>query len=99
MELSYRLDRGEGQEAGRLLEHLEREHLREPGVGPAVQQLLVRHGLLRPDGMPSVPAEAPSQPAAGIVVPGATAEPGALWTPEGAKPAGEKPKIWVPGME
>jgi len=100
MELSYRFQRFEAEEAGRLLRHLEADHFREPGVAAAVQELLVRCGLLRPDGTPVGPAAAPPQPDAGIVVPGASAaEPGEIWTPDGPGPAGEKPKIWVPGMD
>ena len=99
-ELSYRFERLEADEAGRVLRHLEAHHFREPGVVAAVQDLLVRYGLLRPDGTPVGPAAAPPQADAGIVVPGASAaEPGELWTPDGTSPAGEKPKIWVPGMD
>jgi hypothetical protein len=50
-------------------------------------------GLIGPDGRPRMPAEAA---APGIVVPGAEAAPGKLWTPESAAPGGKKPGLWVP---
>ncbi len=100
MELSFRFQRLEADEVGRVLEHLETHHIREPGVVAAVQEVLIRYGLVRTDGTPAPVPAGPPQPEAGLVVPGAgAAEPGALWTPDGPSPAGEKPKIWVPGMD
>ena len=67
MELSVRFRRGEGDEATRLLRHLERGHGREPGVADAIQQMLVDFGVLRPDGTPAYvarrPPEGPTAPA------------------------------------
>lgn len=100
LELSFRFQRGEGQEAVRLIQHLERQHLREPGVGQALAELLMQVGVMRPDGSLAVPAAQAAEESPGIVVPGAeAAQPGELWTPEGAAPQGEKPKLWMPGME
>jgi hypothetical protein len=100
MELSYRIQRTEGAEVGRLLQHLQTRHAREPGVASAVHEILVQYGLVRPDGTPSAPAAAAPQQAPDIVVPGsADAQPGELWTPDGGKPSGDRPKLWVPGMD
>jgi len=100
LELSLRFERRELAEISRLIEHVHREHIREPGVAQALGELLVRAGILQPDGT-LVDADGPpadEQPA--IVVPGdAMAEPGKLWTPDSQKPPGEKPKIWTPGTD
>jgi len=99
LELSYRFQRLEGAEVNRLLRHIESQHLREPGVAPALQDILVRFGVLRPDGTPARPAprQAPAEPAA--AVPGEADDSGKLWLPESQRPAGEKPRIWTPGMD
>jgi hypothetical protein len=91
-ELNFRLERGEGTEAERMLQRITSRHGGDPSVRSALRQIMYRHGLIQPDGTPV----APSQPA--IVTPGgATAEPGKIWTPGGEQPsAGEPPKIWVP---
>jgi len=100
MELHYRFQRLEGEHVGRLLNHLHSAHGREPGVAQAVNQLLMQYGLIGPDGRPAAPAPA-TPPEPEIVVPGsASTTGGALWTPGGGTaPAGEKPKLWVPGMD
>lgn len=98
-ELSARLQRGEGDAALRLIEHLDRHHRREPGVVAALTNLLVRFGVLRPDGRF---AGEPAHEEPAIVVPGQPgAEPGKLWTPDSQTPpgpAGQKPAIWTPDV-
>jgi len=95
-EMALRFERGEADQFARLFEHLQQRHLREGGVREALGNLLVRFGLVRPDGTVAIPAQAAPAPA--IVVPGQEgAEPGKLWMPESQKPAGDKPKIWMPG--
>lgn len=99
-ELALRLGRQEFDEASRLLDHLQTKHIREPGVAQALTRLLVQTGVLRPDGTLAAEPAAPGQEGPSVVVPGAeAAEPGKLWTPDSQKPAGEKPKIWTPGMD
>ena len=99
LELSIRFRRREGPEVGRLLRHIESQHLREPGVANALQQMLVQFGLLRPDGTPvEFPSrEAPQEPVAEPT--GQADEPGKLWLPDSQRPTGEKPRIWTPGMD
>ena len=53
MELSLRFAARDGQQAMRLIEHLQKHHLEEPGVGEALTQMLMDVGLLRPDGTPA----------------------------------------------
>jgi hypothetical protein len=94
-ELALRIGRGEVPEADRLLHHIREQHIREPGVAQALFQLLTDAGIIGPDGKPTAPAprEAP-----GIVVPGAAAEPGKIWTPGSDQPsAGKKSALWTPG--
>lgn len=110
-ELELRLRRGEAEEFGRLADHIQAQHLREPGVAQAFMQILYQAGIVdqygRPRGpMPGMgggPAEGP-----GLVMPGssaASAESGKLWTPDGGSPApsspsgGGKSGLWMPGMD
>ena len=99
VELAVCMGQGDVASADHLLHHIRDQHLREPGIAQALYSLLAQWGLVRPDG--SIAAESPSAPA-GLVVPGAAAEPaGKLWTP-GSEPAaagGKKSAIWTPGME
>jgi hypothetical protein len=99
LELSFRFQRAEGHEALRLIQHLQRQHIREPGVAEALTDLLVNVGVLRPDGTMAIPSAPPPEPS-GIVLPDASGtKPGELWTPDSQTPQGEKPKLWMPGME
>jgi hypothetical protein len=100
LELSLRLERGEPGEMQRLMEHIQREHIREPGVAEALTQFLMQIGAIRPTGG-GAPAHASAQAAAaapGIVVPGAGgAAPGKLWTPDsGSGGGGGSGKLWTP---
>jgi len=95
LEITLRLERGEAQEFGRLLQHVQSQHIREPGVAHALRSLLVQIGLMRPDGTPVVPAaEEPS-----IIVPGSEGgASGKLWTPGSPGPTGASGgKLWTPG--
>lgn len=92
-ELALQIDDGNVEAARRLFEHIRTVHGREPGVGQQLATILMDAGLLRPDGSPAaMPAQAEAQP--GLIIPGATEEPGKLWTPEQAGD-GEK-KLWIP---
>ena len=100
LELSFRFERGEGQEASRLINHLQSQHVKEPGVARALTNLLIQVGVLRPDGTPAVPPGAPTTEDSSLVIPGQSAAgPGEIWTPDSQKPAGEKPGIWTPGAD
>lgn len=97
MELPLRLQQGAGSDLGHLVNHLQREHLREPGVAEALAQFLVEIGAIRPDGT-AAPMRAPAAEQPGIVVPGAEADAaGKIWTPDSQTPGGAKSgKIWTP---
>lgn len=90
MELTFRYGQRQGEEVSRLINHLQGQHIREPGVAEALTQWLVEVGAIHPDGTPAVPqptpAAAEAQPAD---------DPGKLWTPDSQQPGGEK-KIWTP---
>jgi hypothetical protein len=101
MELSFRIQRGEGSAVMQLIDHIQRHHAREPGVAQALVQLLMQFGLITPDGRLAMGAAPPAAAAAGasspLVVPGAAAEPGKLWTPDAQQPTGEKKSsLWLP---
>ncbi|HEY2882030.1 MAG TPA: hypothetical protein VGJ15_06340 [Pirellulales bacterium] len=101
MELAYRIQRGEAPQVMQLIDHLQRQHGREPGVAQALVQLLMETGLLGPDGRLNIgpAAGAPAAAAASpLVVPGAaTGEPGKLWTPDDPRGGGEKKSsLWLP---
>lgn len=93
MELSYRFASRDGHAAGRLLEHIQKHHIEEPGVGETLTRMLIDVGLLHPDGTPvTLPEGAvPGQEAAE-----AREEPSGLWTPESVQPASGGGKLWTP---
>ena len=96
MELSFRLARREAAEAQRLMQHIQAQHLREPGIAKTLTQMLIDIGVLHPDGTPvahpgGVPptaVAAPGEPPAGR---------SAIWTP-GSESAGGGGggKLWTP---
>ncbi len=99
MELNVRLETREPAEVSRLLTHLQSRHLREPGVAEALNQWLMGIGAIRPDGTPAVPLRQAEEAGPSLAVPGqAAAEPGKIWTPDGATLPGEKRKLWTPDM-
>lgn len=98
LELPARLQRGEGQLAVQLIQHVQRDHGKEPGVGNALVDLLMRFGVLRPDGSAALPMAREAEPS--IVVPGQEdAQPGKLWTPDSQSPTGQKSGLWTPDMD
>ncbi|MBN2477402.1 MAG: hypothetical protein JXB62_22545 [Pirellulales bacterium] len=97
LELRLRFGRHEVQDVQRLVQHLQAQHIQEPGVAEALMRFLVQIGVIRPDGTPagptpsmegSVPAEAGQPPAES----GGTS---GIWTPGGEQADGRK-KIWTP---
>jgi hypothetical protein len=94
-ELAMRIARGDVAEADRLLYHIREQHIREPGVAQALFEILAEAGIIGPDGKPTAQAAAPPEP--GIVVPGAAAESGKIWTPGSDQPTGgKKSALWTP---
>ena len=101
MELAYHIQRSEGPAVLQLIQHIQTQHGREPGVAQALVQLLVQTGLVGPDGRLAIggagaaaPSGAPGSP---LVVPGAAGEPGKLWTPDQPQAGGEKKSaLWLP---
>jgi hypothetical protein len=89
MELSLHMERGEGQDVVRLIEHIQTAHLREPGVASSLVQFLVQMGMVRPDGTMVPP---PGEEEAAIAAPA-----GKLWTPDGDNAGAQGKKLWTPG--
>ncbi|MCC7084787.1 MAG: hypothetical protein IT427_07240 [Pirellulales bacterium] len=97
MELLVRAQRSEGDAVIRLIDHIRRQHGREPGVLQTLAQLLVELGLATPDGRLAIPSLRSVPPESSLVVPGNGDEPGKLWTPDAPEAAGEKKSaLWIP---
>jgi tetratricopeptide (TPR) repeat protein len=95
-ELNVRIQRQEGQRVAELISHIRDKHGREPGVAEALMSIFMRLGMVGPDGRVRIPIEDSAAPAPGIVVPGAAAEAGKLWTPDSVAQAAKKSSLWVP---
>jgi hypothetical protein len=96
MELSLRFGMRDGKAAMQLIEHIQRTHIEEPGVGEALTQMLVDVGLIRPDGTLAV---GPHGPGAAMAPEEAApaGDSGGLWTPDSAAPSGGGGgKLWTP---
>ena len=96
-ELVLRLGRGESEEVMRLIKRLQTKHISEPSVAQQLYSILVRFGVIAPNGAPAAtPAatRAPEPAGAG------------LWTSDGPAPAAAataaapaQSKLWLPGMD
>jgi hypothetical protein len=87
LELAQRIQRNEAPTVLQLIDHIQRQHGREPGVAQALVQLLVQSGLVGPDGRLAIGAP-----------PSAAAEAGKLWTPDTPQAAAgeKKSSLWLP---
>ena len=110
-EMDIRIRMGQSALVQRLIERIQREHGREPGIQETMIRILARYGLIRPDGLPTGKKDVALEPEA-LTAPVMMDEPeaeaspvGGIWTPEGdSAGAGEsskskESKIWVPGSE
>ncbi len=95
MELSLHLGGRDGDEVMRLVQHIERHHLNEPGVAEALTRMLIEVGLLRPDGSPAFQPEGPMSDMAEAAEPAEEPSSG-LWTPDSGQPAAASGKLWTP---
>ena len=100
-ELDLRLRRGEAAEAQGLLQEIQTDHMREPGIAQTLYELLARYGIIDPRAANPANMPSPTPPQTGDV---ASADPNTtaggeqkIWTPDGA-PSGEQKKsaIWTP---
>ena len=94
LELPVRLIQGDSQAASNLVNHLQTAHMQEQGVSEALMQLLVRFGIIRPDGTPAGPMPGGPAPGGPDQI-AAEPDPGKIWTPGSDEPGGEK-KLWTP---
>jgi hypothetical protein len=96
-ELPLRLLRGDASEARHIMTLLQSHHIREPGVSEGLYNILLRFGIITPDGRISPQAQAVE------AAPESPPDSGQqLWTPDAAAPGeGEKKdsRLWVPGMD
>lgn len=100
LELQIRLSRYEGEECNRLVRLISSRFGNEPGVARQLYALLVRHGVINPDGTPAHgPVSAP-QAAVPAAEPAAASAAGSLWTPDSPAPAPkQESKLWLPGRD
>ncbi len=100
-ELSIRLSRGEAAECQALVQTIQTRYMQEPGVSQGLYEILVSYGIISPQAMP--PGAMPPGAGPGPQMAAPAPEPaGQVWTPDApaaAAPAGEKSKLWVPGMD
>ena len=96
LELSIQIGLGSSPEANRLIQHIRAQHFQEPGIAQAMMNLLMRSGLINPDGSPRMAA--PSATPAAVGEAPAASESQKIWTPDGDSQAagGEKKAIWTP---
>ena len=100
-ELDLRLRRGEAAEAQRLLQEIQTDHMREPGIAQTLYELLARYGIIDPRAANpgNMPPAAPPQPSVGTNPDPNTTAGGEqkIWTPDGT-PSSEQKKttIWTP---
>ncbi len=92
MELSLRFAQRDGEQAMRLIDHLQKRHINERGVGEALTRMLIDVGLLNPDGTPAIGPEGAGLETSEVEEP--EAEPSKLWTPDSAQGGGGK--LWTP---
>lgn len=103
VEANLGLMHGIPQSIPQLIDHVQNTHLEEPGVRERLMELLVRMGLINPDGSPGPTALAAQQRAemgraaghGGVGSAAPAAEPGKLWTPE-SETGGGGGKLWTP---
>ncbi len=101
LELELAVVNGQMEDANRLVQHLRKEHLEEPGIAEQLYQLLYALGAVPAAG--EVPGASPmASPGAvpmGAAAPQAGEDPSGIWTPGNDSPApgDEKQKIWTPG--
>jgi hypothetical protein len=80
------------------MQHLQAKHINEPGVADALVEFLVQIGAIRPDGSPAGMPPGGADPQDRLET-GPEPEAGKLWTPDGDSGGGDKPTLWMPGMD
>ena len=78
LELSFRIGLHDGEGIMRLIQHIDKQHKREPEALQACVHMLIEAGLLHPDGTP-VQGPGDGSPAAAE---SPAAESSGLWTPD-----------------
>lgn len=91
--MEWCLKRGQADLVEKVMSTIQKKYRNDPIVMPALGQLLVRLGILSPNGRR--PHESAAEPAAQPVA-------STVWTPEASAPADPSSsgsKLWLPGME
>ena len=100
-ELDLHLRGGDSAAAQRLLQEIQSQYIREPGIAQALVQLLAKYGIIDPraavaGGVPPGAAAA-SGPESVSAAPPAPEEEQKIWTPDGSASGPQKKSaIWTP---
>jgi hypothetical protein len=97
-ELPLRLERGEPQEAERIIRLLQEKHFKEPGVSDALYQMLAQFQEMAGQG-PAGGAMGPpagGAPAMAAAAPQAAPSEAKVWTPGSEQSGGSGGKLWTP---
>lgn len=98
-EVQLHFARGEGEDAGEVIQTLQTNHADEPGVSEALFRMFLELGIINPDGSPRMQGQEAAHGPSVATEDAAPAAEGGLWTPDQG-PAGEasKPKsdLWIP---
>jgi hypothetical protein len=92
-ELHLRFARREPEHIMRLIQHIDRQHGKEPNVAQSLTSILIHFGMLRPDGTPAFPMRGGAEEEMPIE---AGPESSQLWTPDSASPGSGGGKLWTP---
>ena len=96
-EFAIRMQRGVIDQCQSLLREIESRHMREPGVSQELMRVLMRFGIIGPDGRPRAK---PTHQVEELLESEASAS-SKIWTPDSSTAAsstGEK-KLWIPGVD
>jgi len=99
-EMPLQLMRRDSDEFERLLNQLRSRHMKEPGIGQALFEMMSQFGLIDPSGRPAEAPEETDLAPVGSPLGSSGGAPMSGEPPAGASDGGEeKSKLWLPGME
>ncbi len=99
-ELNVEVSTGDARNIFTLIDHIQKTHFQEQGVSERLGALLIRIGILNPDGTPGPAVAAARQRGemardTGAVPAAVESEPGKLWTPD-SEAGASGGKLWTP---
>ncbi len=92
-ELHLRFARREPEHIMRLIQHIDRQHGKEPNVAKSLTKILIHFGMLNPDGTPAIPLHGAAEEEIPVE---SAVESSQIWTPDSASPGSGGGKLWTP---